>query len=303
MNNGDPLVTVNVLSYNRCDDLRNTLQRVFEQDYKNIEVIVVDNASSDGTSEMVEKDFPDVKIIRLHKNIGIAGWNEGFKAAKGDFILVLDDDSYPTTNAIQKALKAFKENEKLGIVAFKIFNTRNNSSETEDFMEQPLFFTGCGALFRSDILKTVGLFNEQYFIYYHELDYSARCYNAGYQIKYLFDAEVIHEQSMKSRGNDSEDPFRSEYRYYHYFLSYSIFLIQNFDFRFTIKYLLKYVMNRLLICILYGYYWSFLKALSSVVRKFASLRRDKRLLKPEIQRFYRNGNIPFIDRSYIKFAK
>ena len=50
-----PLVTVNILSYNRKDELRNTLTKVFEQDYKNIEVIVVDNASTDGSGEMVKK--------------------------------------------------------------------------------------------------------------------------------------------------------------------------------------------------------------------------------------------------------
>jgi len=57
MNNQNPLVTVNILSYNRKDELRVTLQKVFEQGYKNVEVIVVDNASADGTPEMVELRF------------------------------------------------------------------------------------------------------------------------------------------------------------------------------------------------------------------------------------------------------
>ena len=95
MNTDQPLVTVNILSYNRKDELRNTLTKVYEQDYKNIEVIVVDNASNDGSSEMVIKEFPNAQLIQLEKNIGIAGWNEGFKVAKGEYILVLDDDSYP----------------------------------------------------------------------------------------------------------------------------------------------------------------------------------------------------------------
>ncbi len=92
--NENPLVTVNILSFNRREELRNTLTKVFEQDYKNIEIIVVDNASSDGSSEMVKNEFPDVQLIQLEENIGIAGWNEGFKAAKGVYVLVLDDDSY-----------------------------------------------------------------------------------------------------------------------------------------------------------------------------------------------------------------
>ena len=84
MENDQPLVTVNILSYNRKDELRNTLQKVYEQDYENIEVIVVDNASSDGSPEMVDKEFPGAKLIKLEKNIGIAGWNEGFVGARGN---------------------------------------------------------------------------------------------------------------------------------------------------------------------------------------------------------------------------
>ena len=87
----NPLVTVNILSFNRRDYLKITLEKVFEQSYKNIEVFVVDNASTDGTIEMVKKEFPQVRLIQLKKNIGIAGWNEGFKNAKGEFVLVLDD--------------------------------------------------------------------------------------------------------------------------------------------------------------------------------------------------------------------
>lgn len=55
--NEEPLVTVNILSFNRKDELRNTLTKVYDQDYKNIEIIVVDNASGDGSSEMVKKNF------------------------------------------------------------------------------------------------------------------------------------------------------------------------------------------------------------------------------------------------------
>ncbi len=92
MNN--PLVTVNILSFNRKEELRITLTKVFEQDYKNIEVIVVDNSSSDGSQKMVREEFPSVNIIELNENIGIAGWNKGFEIAKGKYVLVLDDDSY-----------------------------------------------------------------------------------------------------------------------------------------------------------------------------------------------------------------
>ena len=141
----DPLVTVNILSFNRKDELRNTLSKVFEQDYKHIEVIVVDNASSDGSPEMVEKEFPAVNLIRLNKNIGIAGWNEGFRIAKGEYVLVLDDDSYPDRNTISNGIKSFNNSGQLGIIAFNIYNNRLQNYETIDFQTRPRFFVGCGA--------------------------------------------------------------------------------------------------------------------------------------------------------------
>lgn len=298
-----PLVTVNILSYNRKEDLRTTLTKVYEQDYRNIEVIVVDNNSTDGTREMVRQEFPFVQLIELDKNIGIAGWNEGFKAAKGEYVLVLDDDSYPEKQTIALGLGLFEENTKLGIVSYRIFNTRIQKCETEDFLAHPYFFNGCGALINKEVLKTIGYYNEKYFLYYHELDYSARCYNAGFDIQYFPNATVVHAQSLQSRGEKNEDPFRSEYRYYYYYLSYSIFLMQNFPLKYSIKYLLKYVINRFIICFTYGYYRSFVRATWYCLKNFSSLRVSGVRLKPEIQKFYRNGNIAFIDRSYFPSFK
>ena len=112
----EPLVTVNILSFNRKDDLRLTLQKVFEQDYQNIEVVVVDNASTDGTLEMVKNEFSSIQLIQLQKNIGIAGWNEGFKIARGEFILVLDDDSYPDKNSIKELVQTAQSDKHIGVV-------------------------------------------------------------------------------------------------------------------------------------------------------------------------------------------
>ena len=123
--NYQPLVTVNILSFNRIDELRNTLTKVYEQDYKNIEVIVVDNASSDGSSEMVNNEFPSVQLIQMEKNIGIAGWNEGFKVAKGGYVLVLDDDAYPDKNSIILSLQEFQNDIEINFIKFYFINIKS----------------------------------------------------------------------------------------------------------------------------------------------------------------------------------
>ncbi len=297
--NGNPLVTVNILSFNRRDELQNTLTKVYEQDYKNIEIIVVDNASSDGSAEMVKTDFPDVQLIQLNKNIGIAGWNEGFKVAKGEYVLVLDDDSYPDRSSIKKGIQYFHENNHLGIVAFHIFNIRINKSETIDFNTKPNFFVGCGALIGKIVLNKIGYYNEQYFLYLHELDYSARCYDAGIEIIYLSTVFIFHNQSILSRGKKTEDPFYSEYRFRYYFISYSIFLIQRFDFIHTMKYLLKWILNRTIVCLKYSFFRGYLQSVLYLIKHILTIVKNRKILSVSVQKFYNYGNISLIDKDFL----
>ena len=294
----NPLVTIDILSFNRKDELRNTLTKVYEQDYKNIEVIIVDNASGDGSAEMVKKEFPEVQLIQMEKNIGIAGWNEGFKVAKGEYVLVLDDDSYPDKSTIFKGILELKKNSSAGIIAFNIFNLRFNFSETLFFTFNPYSFNGCGALIKMEVIKNVGYYSELIFIYLNELDYSARCYNKGYDIVYLSDLIVFHNQSMNSRGQSNINPFSSEYRYHHFYKGMVFFLIQYFDLKYTFLFTLKWVLNRFIICLRYKYYKGFFRAIKEVVQTLPKLSREN-VLRYEIQKFYKFGNFfPLIDRDY-----
>ncbi len=298
--NNTPLVSINILSYNRKDELKNTLQQVCSQNYKSIEVIVVDNDSSDGTSEMVTKEFPEVKFMGLNNNVGISGWNEGFKIALGEYILVLDDDSYPDKETIQKGIDEFQKNDRLGIVAFEIFNTRIKKSETKEFLPRPYLFVGCGALIKKELLNKIGYYNEDYFIYLHELDYSARCYDHGYEIMYLPSVLVFHNQNMNSRGKSNEDPFRSRYRYKYYFINYSIFLIQRFPLSKSVYYLLKWIGNRLIVSLYYFYFFEFFSSLFRITINFEKYYRERSILKYATQKFYNYGNVPLIDPAFFR---
>ncbi len=298
--NGQPLVTVNILSYNRKNDLRNTLFKVFEQDYKNIEVIVVDNSSTDGSSEMVKQEFPLVHLIKLYKNIGIAGWNEGFKIAKGEYVLVLDDDSYPENGTILNGINEFNKNQNLAVVAFGVYNTKLKVYETKDFLNPPFFFNGCGAVFRKSIFDITGYFNEMIFIYYHEFDFSAVVYDNGYDIMYIDDALIVHNQSKLSRGyqKNEDNPFKSAYHFYHYFISLSIILIQKFSLYYIVLYLPKWFLNRLIVCLFNNYYKEYFKAIAYLFRYSVKILSKRKVLKKNVQKFYRYGNEALIDRTY-----
>jgi GT2 family glycosyltransferase len=210
-----PLVTVNILSFNRRDDLRITLQKVFEQDYKNIEVVVVDNNSSDGSVEMVKSDYPAVQIIELKQNIGIAGWNEGFKEARGEYVLVLDDDSYPRNGSILSCLEPMKKHRTCGIVSALVYNCRNNCIEKNWRIHDELrSFKGSGSLIRTDIFSSVGMFSEKLFLYYHEMEFAMRVIDHNYKIYEAEDAIIDHNESLKNRSLSSF--FKSDLRKAYY---------------------------------------------------------------------------------------
>ncbi len=204
--NENPLVTVNILSFNRKDELRNTLTKVFEQDYKNIEVIVVDNASSDGSAEMVKTDFPDVQLIQLNKNIGIAGWNEGFKVAKGEYVLVLDDDAYPARNTILLSINEFEKDNFLACITLNLVDLNTNDfykgnwlpMDKKNRMEWPIF-VGCGFIIARNRLPKKFNFPENYFIYQHELPMAAEIFISRKKI--IFIPEIVGYHNFKSSNS------------------------------------------------------------------------------------------------------
>jgi len=283
-----PLVTVNILSYNRKEELRNTLTKIYEQDYKKIEVIVVDNASSDGTPEMVEEEFADVKLIKLDKNIGIAGWNKGFEAANGEYVLVLDDDSYPDFMSIQKALDCTMKDENIGIIYMPIYNLFNNKFEGNNIdVNNPLTFIGCGGLIKSEVFTKVGMYNDLLFLYEHEIEFSMRVYNEEFVIKYCPDATVYHENSLKNRKiKNKVDPRKI------YFISrnYIIILFLHFSFVNFLFFVPQLIIGRMISALFQSAFYPTIKGFARSLCLLPRLIRNRSVLKKRIQQLYNSGN-------------
>ena len=103
-----PAVTIVFLVFNRRDELRECLRRMLsESDYPRelVDVIVVDNASTDGSAEMVRDEFPEVRLIVRDRNVGVSGFNDGLAAARGDWVLALDDDCYLPLDGLSRAAR------------------------------------------------------------------------------------------------------------------------------------------------------------------------------------------------------
>jgi GT2 family glycosyltransferase len=227
----NPLVSVVVLSYNRKDDLRETIERVASQEYPEIEILVVDNASTDGTREMLDDMAEDLKyrfneglskrfrIFLMDTNVGVDAYNVGFSNASGRFVLILDDDSFPAADAIVKMVEKFRENPTLGVAAFdvrdystyeKVAGGRvdeiNGFSNTNHMPVNPgskqkyaMSFNGAGAGVRKSLMDEIGGYPGEFFLYANELDMAFRVWDAGFSVEFFHDLVAYHKSSPTNR--------------------------------------------------------------------------------------------------------
>ena len=199
-----PRLSITVLAFNRRDEVRTTLRKLTEElDYPAgaVEIIVADNASSDGTSEMVAREFPRVKCLALATNGGIAGLNRAFESATGDYFLVLDDDSSPVTG-IREAIEYIEANPRIGIIACSVVGGAYPTSGFDLQDRGPwVGFIGCGVIIRRALYERIGGFAEWMFIYANEWEYGLRCLDAGYEIRFFKAAVVEHRAATTNRSS------------------------------------------------------------------------------------------------------
>lgn len=193
-----PPVTVAILAYNRRDPLAMTLKKILGGlDYpaERLQVVVVDNASADGTAEMVRSLFPSVELIVSEENTGIGGWNRAFAAGRGDWFLVLDDDCYVEGDALHRALRAASE---VGadMVSFAVDSNQPGQSFTDYYRTGLLSFWGCSVLISRRAVEALGGFDEELFIWAHELDFTMRLLDRGLAHLYLPEVRSVHMKGL-----------------------------------------------------------------------------------------------------------
>ena len=198
-----PGVSAVVLGYNRRKEVLYTVSKLKELKQAlpfELEIIVVDNGSIDDTSAVVKSIHRDITLITKAVNNGIAGWNEGFKAAKNKYLLVLDDDSH-IENGLPEAVAFLDNNPEVGILALNVttgpFITENMNWRDN---EELIGFFGCGAIIRKAVYDKIGGFAEWLHVYSHEFEYGIRTLDAGYRIRYFQNSNVIHRASTANRS-------------------------------------------------------------------------------------------------------
>jgi len=192
-----PKVSFIISTFNRRDVLLATLWRLHEcgltQDC--CETFVVDNASTDGTAEAVASHFPRVRLIRLSENEGSCAKNHALKPARGEFIVFLDDDSFPQPGAIARMIQHFRDDPSLGAVGFTI-TLPDGSRECSAY---PDVFIGCGVGFRRAAIEQVAGLPDDFFMQAEEYDLSLRLLNAGWSTRTFEDLHVTHLKTPTAR--------------------------------------------------------------------------------------------------------
>ncbi len=210
MPSGSLRLSVVVLSWNRREELRRTLACACPEACAAGEVIVVDNGSRDGSAEMVRRCFPEVRLLALPENVGIQGLNVGLRAARGEVIVLLDDDSSPLPGALAQVAAAFRQDPALGIAACRIDGPPGWWEATwpwdgaERRAEVPTF-VGCGAGLRRAALARAGEFDGAFFLYQNELDLAVRVAGSGYTVRYFPEIRFVHAVSPSHRTSRRAD--------------------------------------------------------------------------------------------------
>lgn len=219
------LITVVIPNWNGGDFLRLCLRSVEQQTYERIELIVVDDASTDASAAIVSAEFPKAALVRFSRNRGFAhAANVGMRRARGSIVALLNNDAVAEDRWIEELAAALDRNPQAGSAASKmvlwdrpgVINSAgdifrksgvpdNRGAWEEDrgqYDEEAEVFGACGGAvaYRRSMLDDVGLFDERFFMYCEDVDLAFRAQMAGYRCVYAPRAVVRHRLSASGGG-------------------------------------------------------------------------------------------------------
>lgn len=250
MSDRPPTVSVVIVNWNTRELLRACLASLpWDSERVRIEVIVVDNASEDGSAQMVAEQFPQARLIRNAENVGfVRANNQGLRAATGEFLFMLNSDTEVRPGAIERLVEVLSSDPCIGAVGPRLLNTdgspqpsagpfpslihrfvpaRSEARYQRDLerrvRESPhrvapvAWLAGAALMTRRDVLERVGPLDERYFMWYDDLDWCQKLRASGYERVFVGDAVVVHHgrQSggrLTSRALQAQ-LFDSEYLY------------------------------------------------------------------------------------------
>lgn len=248
--NKRPDLTVLILSYNVRPYLTLALRTALAARCSlDVEYVVIDNGSTDASPDMVEREFPQVRLLRNEKNLGFSrGNNLGISIARGRYVLLLNPDVLVHPNAFEALVSHLDAHPEVGAAGGRIINPDGTSDPSarrsfpspsaafyrmvglsyvfprsrrfgrynmrylpDDEESEADALSGCFMCVRREVIETVGALDERFFMYGEDLDWSYRITSAGWKLSYVPSAEIVH---FKGKSTESLSRVRQLYEFH-----------------------------------------------------------------------------------------
>ena len=235
--NQNPKTSFVIPTWNGKHLLEECLPSLKEQRDQDFEVIIVDNGSDDGTIPFLKREYPQIKVINLKEKSGFAvPVNRGAQAAKGQYIVLLNNDVVLDPLWLTNLTKRLDQNKEIGFCACLMLDKDGEKVDSagdgfswwgrvypigkgkdpKDYQEEKLIFGACGgaSIWRKEVFNTVGYLDEDFYAYYEDTDLSFRAQLAGFKCLYVPSAFCYHKGSatfekdspkMRFIGNRNKD--------------------------------------------------------------------------------------------------
>lgn len=231
-------LSVIIVNWNVKDSLKRSLRSIYEQLHSiEYEIIVVDNASSDGSQEMIQDNFPQIVLIKNNINLGFAKANNiGVLKSRGQYLLFLNPDTEIVTNNVDELVRFLQANTQYVAVGPKILNrdgtiqfscARSLPTPTNQLFEMAMFhrifpkskffgkarlsywdhktnrdvecLSGASIVIAKESFIEAGCFDERYFLYAEDIDLCFKLKKSGFKLHYISDTEILHHSQESSK--------------------------------------------------------------------------------------------------------
>ncbi|MBL0060191.1 MAG: glycosyltransferase family 2 protein [bacterium] len=241
-----PSVTIAIISFNTRDALRDCLRSIERvRDEVNVDVIIVDNASHDGSLDMLKWEFPHIRVIANSENIGFAcAVNQAFEASSSDFFMMLNPDTWVAKNSIVGLVEMAERDTEIAVVGAQLTSFEGDSQQSvlakptlaKEFLNLlpelksillPYFIksilirgrerrrgqiievpavSGGAMLMRSSAFRQAGGMDERFFVYHEEVDLCLRLHKSGWKIVFAPQAQILHYDALSTQYNPLKIP-------------------------------------------------------------------------------------------------
>jgi len=265
-------LSIIIVNYNVKEFLLNLLKSILKASSQlKVEIIIVDNASEDGSPRVIKEKFPEIKLIENNINVGFGkANNQALKIAKGKFILLINPDAIVREDTLVKMVQFFREHSACGLAGCKVLNPDGTLQlacrrsfptpwvsfskivglsklfpKSKLFAKYNLTFldenktyevdavSGSFMMLRRETYSKIGGFDERFFMYGEDLDYCYRVKQAGYKVYYFAGAEVIHYKGESTRRSPIDETNL-------FYDAMNLFVEKHFSSSFIVKLILRF---------------------------------------------------------------